>query len=112
MTQNTSTQPSAPQGALAGIVGQRAKCKLPNAKRFLSPPHSFCLTIAHCADSAGAGASWRLAHSVQEIFQNHGVVSLFIPGGEKQGQLFSAVGQTIEFIEGCGGFWTGQLFEI
>src|SRR5580700_1619304 len=78
----------------------------------LSSPRFLSLTIAHCSDSSGAGAGWGLTHSVQEIFQNHGVVFFFIPGREKQGQLLSSIGQTIEFVECHRRFRPAQLFEI
>ena len=54
--------------------------------------------------SGGAGAGGRLAHPVQQIFENGGVVVLLVAGGVEQGELPASVGQTVEFIERRGRF--------
>ena len=46
--------------------------------------HTLGLPVAHAAHRAGAGAGGRLAHSVQQVFQDHGVIVLLVFGGEQQ----------------------------
>jgi len=68
--------------------------------------------IPHRARAARSSARGGLAHSFQQISQHYRVVVLFIPGCEKQRQLFSPVRQAIQFIERFGRFRPRQLFEI
>ena len=48
------------------------------------PAHPHYFWLARLARCAGTGAGGWLAHSFQQVFQNYGIVALFILSGKEQ----------------------------
>ena len=61
------------------------------------PRYALGLAMAERAHRAGAGAGGRLAHSVQQVFQDCGIVVPLIPGGEQKCKILLPVGQAVKF---------------
>ena len=64
------------------------------------------------ARGAGAGAGRRLAHPVQQIFQDHGVVVLLVLGGEQERKILFPAGQAVKFIESFRRLGQRQFLEV